>query len=46
MPFRADSRVTEKMLLGGDKIRGLVDSVKEVAQWYIELKRKDEKRNL
>ncbi|KAL1796773.1 hypothetical protein ACET3X_005313 [Alternaria dauci] len=46
MPFRADSSVTEKMLLGGDKIRGLQDSVKEVAQWYIELKREEEKGNL
>jgi nucleoside-diphosphate-sugar epimerase len=46
MPFRADSRVTEKMLLNGARIRGLENSVKEVAQWYIELKRKEEKGNL
>jgi nucleoside-diphosphate-sugar epimerase len=40
MPYRADSRLTEKMLLGGEKIRGLEQSVKEVAQWYVDLKRK------
>ncbi|KAJ8115977.1 hypothetical protein OPT61_g2511 [Boeremia exigua] len=37
MPYRVNSRVTEKLLLDGDVIRGLEDSVKEVAQWYIEL---------
>jgi nucleoside-diphosphate-sugar epimerase len=46
MAFRADSRVTEKMLLNGCKIRGLKDSVKEVAQWYIELRKKEDKGNL
>ena len=46
MPFRADSSVTENMLLSGDKIRGLKDSVKEVAQWYVELKKKEDKGNL
>lgn len=40
-PFRADSRLTEKMLLDGGKIRGLEESIREVAQWYIELKRKE-----
>jgi nucleoside-diphosphate-sugar epimerase len=43
MPFRVDSRTTEKMLLSGDKIRGLEDSVREVAEWYIELRRKEGK---
>ncbi|KAG9189194.1 eukaryotic sulfide quinone oxidoreductase [Alternaria panax] len=46
MPFRADSSVTEKMLLNGDRIRGLEDSVKEVAQWYIELRKRAEKGDL
>jgi nucleoside-diphosphate-sugar epimerase len=41
MPFRADSRLTEKMLLQGDRIRGLEESVKEVAQWYINLREKE-----
>jgi nucleoside-diphosphate-sugar epimerase len=38
MPYRIDSRFTEKMLLGGEKIRGLEESVKEVARWYLALK--------
>jgi len=38
MPYRVDSRVTEKMLLGGDRIRGLEECVREVAQWYLSLK--------
>ena len=46
MPFRADSKATERMLLAGDKIRGLEESVKEVAQWYIELKRTETRGNL
>jgi nucleoside-diphosphate-sugar epimerase len=37
MPFRADSRVTEKMLLDGEKIKGLAESITEVASWYLEL---------
>jgi nucleoside-diphosphate-sugar epimerase len=40
MPYRADSRATEKMLLEGHKIRGLEESVREVAQWYFDLKKK------
>jgi len=40
-PFRADSRTTEAMLLGGGKIRGLKDCVREVARWYIELKKQE-----
>lgn len=38
MPFRADSRLTERLLLQGEKIRGLNTSVGEVAQWYLHLK--------
>ncbi|KAJ4340936.1 hypothetical protein N0V95_007368 [Ascochyta clinopodiicola] len=34
MPYRVDSRITEKMLLGGEAIRGLEESVREVARWY------------
>ncbi|KZM23558.1 uncharacterized protein EKO05_0011230 [Ascochyta rabiei] len=34
MPYRVDSRTTEKMLLGGEVIKGLEESVKEVARWY------------
>lgn len=41
IPYRVDSRATEKMLLGGDKIRGLEESVKEVARWYSELATKE-----
>lgn len=41
MPFRANSRRTEEMLLGGKSIRGLEESVKDVAEWYISLKQKD-----
>ncbi|KAH9866793.1 hypothetical protein J1614_008486 [Plenodomus biglobosus] len=41
MPYRADSRLTERVLLGGEKLRGLNASVKEVAQWYINLKRNE-----
>ncbi|RMZ67862.1 cinnamoyl- reductase [Pyrenophora seminiperda CCB06] len=40
-PFRADSHMTEKTLLGGEKIRGLEESVREVAHWYVELKRQE-----
>jgi nucleoside-diphosphate-sugar epimerase len=41
MPFRVDSSETERMLMGGEKIRGLEESVREVAKWYIELKSKE-----
>ncbi|CAO2651690.1 Nn.00g042600.m01.CDS01 [Neocucurbitaria sp. VM-36] len=41
MPYRVDSRLTERMLLGGQKIRGLEESVKEVAHWYVDLKSKE-----
>jgi hypothetical protein len=37
MPYRVDSRETERMLLGGEKIRGLEDSVREVARWCARL---------
>ncbi|KAF2819294.1 NAD(P)-binding protein [Ophiobolus disseminans] len=38
MPYRVDSRMTEKMFLGGDKMRGFEECVKEIAQWYMSLK--------
>ncbi|KAF1937042.1 3-beta hydroxysteroid dehydrogenase/isomerase family protein [Clathrospora elynae] len=41
MPFRVDSRETERMLLGGDRIRGLEESVREVAVWYVGLRGKE-----
>lgn len=41
MPYRVDSRQTERSLLDGERIKGLLDSVKEVAQWYLELKKKE-----
>ncbi|KAH6625642.1 hypothetical protein C7974DRAFT_434664 [Boeremia exigua] len=41
MPYRVDSRITEKTLLGGDKMRSLEESVKEVAQWYVQLTAKE-----
>ncbi|USP77445.1 hypothetical protein yc1106_04719 [Curvularia clavata] len=41
MPFRAESRMTEKILLQGETIRGLEESVREVAQWYVSLKEKE-----
>ncbi|KAI0571906.1 NAD-binding-10 multi-domain protein [Pyrenophora tritici-repentis] len=37
-PFRADSQLTEELLLGGGRIRGLEESVREVARWYVGLK--------
>ena len=37
MPYRVDSRETERVLLGGEKIRGLEDSVREVARWCAQL---------
>jgi len=37
MPYRVDSRRTEKMLLDGNKIRTFDECVKEVAQWYLSL---------
>lgn len=41
MPYQVNSAGTEKMLLGGEKIRGLEESVKEVARWYTELVAKE-----
>lgn len=37
MPYRVDSTMTENMLLGGSAIRGLEESVREVAGWYAQL---------
>jgi nucleoside-diphosphate-sugar epimerase len=42
MPYRVDSRRTEEMLLGGEKIRGFEECVREVARWYVGLKGKEE----
>ncbi|KAF2996054.1 hypothetical protein E8E13_003421 [Curvularia kusanoi] len=41
IPYRVDSSVTESTLLGGERIRGLEDSVKEVAQWYVQFAAKE-----
>lgn len=41
MPFRVDSKLTEETLLGGQKIRGLEESVQEVARWYVDMKTKE-----
>jgi nucleoside-diphosphate-sugar epimerase len=38
MPYRVDSRMTEKLLLNGAKSRGFEECVKEVADWYLSLK--------
>lgn len=38
MPYRVDSKLTERTLLGGQNIRGLQESVQEVARWYIAMK--------
>ncbi|KAF2624762.1 NAD(P)-binding protein [Macroventuria anomochaeta] len=37
MPYRVNSRMTERMLFGGEAIRGLEESVREVAGWYSQL---------
>ncbi|KAF2260805.1 NAD(P)-binding protein [Lojkania enalia] len=37
MPFRVHSRLTEEMLMGERRFRGLEECVREVARWYIEL---------
>lgn len=37
MPYRVDSKQTEKMLLDGKAIRGLEECVREVARWYARL---------
>jgi nucleoside-diphosphate-sugar epimerase len=42
MPFRVDSRVTENMLMGGKRIRGLEECIREVGRWYLGLKRGEE----
>jgi hypothetical protein len=42
MPFRVDSRVTERMLVGGERVRGLKECVGEVGRWYLALKRKED----
>lgn len=37
MPFRVDSRETAEKLLNGEQMRGLLEGVKDVARWYLEL---------
>lgn len=37
MPYRVDSRMTEDMLLGGETMKGFEESVREVADWYVQL---------
>lgn len=41
MPYRVDSKMTENMLLGGEAIKGLEESVREVADWYVQLVAKE-----
>ncbi|KAI8942265.1 hypothetical protein NX059_000345 [Plenodomus lindquistii] len=43
MPFRADSRLTERLLLEGRKMRSFEESVLEVARWYLDLLEKEVK---
>jgi nucleoside-diphosphate-sugar epimerase len=38
MPYRVDSRLTEKTLLDGEEMKGLEECVEEVARWYLGLK--------
>jgi nucleoside-diphosphate-sugar epimerase len=42
MPYRVDSDWTSSKLLYGEEMRGLEECVKEVAQWYLRLKKDDE----
>ena len=41
IPYRVDSGMTQKMLMNGEKIRGLEESVSEVAGWYAQLAAKE-----
>jgi nucleoside-diphosphate-sugar epimerase len=43
MPYRVDSRLTEKMLLGGEKLKTLGECVMEVGKRYAELVEKEQK---
>ena len=45
MPYRVDSRHTERLLLGGAKIRGFEESAKEVARWYVGLKEGEKEKS-
>lgn len=45
MPYRIDSRMTEKILLDGKAIRGLQESVREVAGWYARLAAQETQNN-
>lgn len=42
MPYRVDSTRTQRMLLNGEDLRGLQESVREVAQWYVKLQSQEE----
>lgn len=37
MPYRIDSRLTERVVLGGERMRGFPECVSEVARWYLGL---------
>ncbi|KAL5114905.1 hypothetical protein ACEQ8H_007223 [Pleosporales sp. CAS-2024a] len=37
MPYRVDSSMTERLLLGGASIKGLEECVSDVAEWYLAL---------
>jgi nucleoside-diphosphate-sugar epimerase len=37
MPFRVDSRLTEKLLLDGEQFQSLEDCIKDVGHWYARL---------
>jgi nucleoside-diphosphate-sugar epimerase len=41
MPYRVVSQITEQMLMGGKKIRGLEECIDEVAKWFLALKKHD-----
>lgn len=43
MPYRVDSRLTERMLLGGKSFTGLEECIREVAKWYVGLVEKEKR---
>lgn len=45
MPYRVDSKKTEEMLLDGKPIRGLEESVREVARWCARLAAQEHARS-
>ncbi|ORY02577.1 3-beta hydroxysteroid dehydrogenase/isomerase family protein [Clohesyomyces aquaticus] len=44
MPFRVDSKMTERVLLAGERMRGLEECVREVGEWYLGLVRGERER--